>query len=190
MKSLIVNDAKNPRWADVEHTSINLDVDFDHLDEIYVPFTASLSDTEIHGQELFVLAANGEFGPVAEYVPPPAPSVESCLAQIDAKAEQVRLRYITPGAGQAATYILKQMQAEAFKAAGYAGQVPALVQAEASATGESALAACDRILLEAALWSAKGAQIEEVRRTWKIAIAVSVDRTADLAAAQAALDAL
>ena len=65
--------------------------------------------------------------PVPEPVPEPEPeplTVAQACAEIDGIAESVRLKYITPGAGQAATYITKQIQAEKFKAAGYTG--PAL----------------------------------------------------------------
>jgi hypothetical protein len=46
-----VNSAKNPIWANQEHTAINLDVDFDHLDEEYVPCTVSLDDAYDHIKE-------------------------------------------------------------------------------------------------------------------------------------------
>lgn len=47
-----------------------------------VPFTASIYDTEPHGRELFTRASQGEFGPVAPYVPPmiPDPTPEETLA--------------------------------------------------------------------------------------------------------------
>ncbi len=105
---------------------------------------------------------------------PAAPSfaeqLDGAHRAIDAKAEEVRLRYITPGAGQAATYLVKERQAEEFRAAGYAGAVPAMVQAEVSATGASAQAACDLILGQRDAWIAKAAQIEEVRRRRKVAL--------------------
>jgi len=47
-----------------------MDVDFDELDEIYVPFTAYKNDCEPHSVDLFNRAVAGEFGPVGEYQAP------------------------------------------------------------------------------------------------------------------------
>lgn len=60
------------RWADAEHTRINMTVLFEELAEQYgpVPFTACPNDTEAHGRELFERAVAGEFGEIAEYEPP------------------------------------------------------------------------------------------------------------------------
>ena len=41
-----------------------------------VPFTASPVDIVAHGREIFERCAAGEFGEVAEYVAPPAPTIE------------------------------------------------------------------------------------------------------------------
>jgi hypothetical protein len=68
-----VNNAKNPIWANEEHTAINLYVDFDHLDEEYVPCTVSLNDAYDHIKDLFLKASNGDFGSIAEYVAPIIP---------------------------------------------------------------------------------------------------------------------
>lgn len=65
------NNAKNLIWANQEHTAINLEVDFDHLEEEYVPCTVSLDDAYEHIKELFLKAINGDFGDIAEYVAPP-----------------------------------------------------------------------------------------------------------------------
>lgn len=65
-----INAAKNPRWGDPTGFRIDMDVDFDELDEVYVPFTAYQNDSEPHSVELFNRASSGEFGPIADYVPP------------------------------------------------------------------------------------------------------------------------
>lgn len=62
--------AHSPTWTDVEHTAIQLQVDFDGIGE--VPFVASPTDVEAHGRELFTRAVAGDFGIVADYVPPTA----------------------------------------------------------------------------------------------------------------------
>jgi hypothetical protein len=61
--------AKDPVWANVEHTMIDLKIKWDFLRE-ELPFTASPTDVEAHGRSLFEAAKNGQFGEVAKYVPP------------------------------------------------------------------------------------------------------------------------
>ena len=62
--------AKDPKWANAEQTLIDLTIKWEGIAE-ELPFTASPNDTEAHGRALFAAAQAGEFGPVAEYVPPP-----------------------------------------------------------------------------------------------------------------------
>lgn len=155
------------------------------------PGTASYApaDAAFAGLEALVAAK-------AARAAPPAPTFAeqraAAIRQIDAMAEAVRLRYITPGAGQAATYMLKEQQAEAFKAAGYAGTPPGMVQAEVDATGKTAQQAADFILATRDAWVAKAVQVEDARRKWDVAIgAVADGDAAGLAAAlQAGLAAL
>lgn len=64
--------AKNPRWVNAERTMIDLEIKWDAINE-ELPFTASPTDVEAHGRAIFEAAAAGQFGPVAEYVAPPAP---------------------------------------------------------------------------------------------------------------------
>jgi hypothetical protein len=71
MQTRTINDAKNPRYSDPDHTGINLEVDFDELDEVYVDFTAVPADIYPWGVELYNRALSGEFGPVADYAPSP-----------------------------------------------------------------------------------------------------------------------
>ena len=65
-----VNSARNPVWANYEKTAIDLEVDFDELDEVFVNFTASQSDPEAHGSDLYNRAVAGEFGEIADWTPP------------------------------------------------------------------------------------------------------------------------
>lgn len=61
--------AKNPKWVNAEHTLIDMEIN--HAEYGWLPFTASPTDLEEYGRNLFAAATSGEFGPVAEYVPPP-----------------------------------------------------------------------------------------------------------------------
>lgn len=120
--------------------------------------------------------------------PPPLDQVRAAAAAaIDAAAGAARARYITIAPGQEATYLIKAQQAREYRTAGYAGPVPALVQAEAAATGETAQVACDRILAEEAAWVAKAAEIESARRRGKVAVGAALDAAAVEAARDAAI---
>lgn len=58
------------QWADAAHTAIIADVAFDEHGTL--PFSASASDVEAHGREIFSRAVAGDFGPIAAF---PAPSL-------------------------------------------------------------------------------------------------------------------
>ena len=57
--------AKNPTWADSDQTLINLTVRFAEIDED-IPFTASATDVEQHGRDLYNAFVNGEHGAIAD----------------------------------------------------------------------------------------------------------------------------
>lgn len=79
----------SPQWANAEQTAIDCMVTFDHIGEP-VPFTANAQDTEQHGRDIFTRAAAGEFGEVAEYVPPvqsEAQALAACKAEAKARLE-------------------------------------------------------------------------------------------------------
>lgn len=80
--------AKNPVWANAEHTMIDLTVRFAEIPED-LPFTASPNDVEAHGRAIFAAAVAGEYGPVAEYLPPPAPTSEQLAEQARALRDQL-----------------------------------------------------------------------------------------------------
>lgn len=80
--------ARNPRWLDADHTEIELLVTFAHCGE--VPFTASAADTEEHGYYIFDRARRGEYGAVADYVPPVPPTAEELAAKKLEAAKKVR----------------------------------------------------------------------------------------------------
>jgi hypothetical protein len=82
--SLKIEVARNPVWANVEQTAINLNVKFAEFVNA-LPFTARADDIEPHGPELFASAIAGEFGPIAEYVAPP-PFVPQVVSKFQGRA--------------------------------------------------------------------------------------------------------
>ena len=66
---------KNPVWGNAEHTLIDCEVDFGHLDDEFVPFTADPSDSMEYSKTIFDECVAGQYGEIAEYVAPPAPVV-------------------------------------------------------------------------------------------------------------------
>lgn len=64
----------NLKWANEEHSMIECVVDFVKFGPS--PFGAIKGDLEPHGQEIFNRCVSGEFGPIAEYTPPPGPTEE------------------------------------------------------------------------------------------------------------------
>ena len=67
---------RNPRWANSEHTAISCAVKFDHMKQEAL-FTATPTDPEPYGREIFARAAAGEFGLVAEAEPPRSSSLHA-----------------------------------------------------------------------------------------------------------------
>jgi hypothetical protein len=77
--------AKDPCWANAEHTMIDLTIKWVEIDE-ELPFTASPSDCEEHGCAIFAAAVAGEYGAVAEFVPY-VPTQEEKAAAIRAERD-------------------------------------------------------------------------------------------------------
>lgn len=69
-------DIRFPRWLNAEHTLIECEVNFRHVTfEEWTVFCANPNDYMPYSRDIFDRCANGEFGPVAEYIaPPPADS--------------------------------------------------------------------------------------------------------------------
>lgn len=78
-----------------------------------------------------------------------ADEIAALIRQIDADADAI---YIAALGNRATEYAEAESQAQAFKDAGYAGDIPAYVQAWADATGKTAQWAADDILATAAAW--------------------------------------
>jgi hypothetical protein len=65
---------RNCKWAHADHSSIECEVMFDDITfEEWSPFGANPLDHYEHGREIFAKAVAGEFGEIAEYIPPPPP---------------------------------------------------------------------------------------------------------------------
>jgi hypothetical protein len=75
--------AKNPKWANRSKTLINLTVRFEEIEED-LPFTASLSDPEAHGKEIYQNAINEEYGAISEFQAT-KPSINVIINQIKIK---------------------------------------------------------------------------------------------------------
>lgn len=62
----------NPTWSNAEHTAIDCEVDFDDIKDEFVSFTANPLDTSNPAsKQIFDQCVAGDYGVVAEYVPPP-----------------------------------------------------------------------------------------------------------------------
>lgn len=69
----ILTSLTNPRWANAEQTMIDCEITTSQFGDEVLPFTASATDVEAHGRSIFADIVAGTYGPIAEYVPPPAP---------------------------------------------------------------------------------------------------------------------
>lgn len=96
------------------------------------------------------------------------------LVEIDAAAERARLRFMTPGAGQALEYQATEAEARAYDGTGGAEEWPWLAAEQAAlaasgATVSLADVAADIIVLADA-WRTIGATIKTLRRTAKLQV--------------------
>lgn len=57
----------------------SIDLEIEHPVYGWIPFTASASDPETYGREIFAEAQAGDYGAVAAYVAPPEPTMEELL---------------------------------------------------------------------------------------------------------------
>jgi len=122
---------------------------------------------------------------------PPEPTLEELKVQLrsalDTAAEFERLKYITPGAGQAMTYQAKAAEAKAFVASEdpQPSDFP-MLSAEVGITADSLAEVAQIVVAAYAQWQMIGAEIESARLGGKAAIASAEDADA----AQAAYDAV
>lgn len=97
-------------------------------------------------------------------------------AQIDSLAEDERLKYITPGVGQAMTYQQKVDEARAFKSDPQSGGFPVL-SSEVGITAPTLNEVADIVLAAFAQWQQIGATIESIRLGAKRDIDAAEDET-------------
>jgi hypothetical protein len=69
----ILKTVSNPIWVNAEQTAINCEITTSQFGDEILPFTASLSDVELHGQLIFADIVSGKYGPIADYVAPLIP---------------------------------------------------------------------------------------------------------------------
>ncbi|MBY9062295.1 hypothetical protein K7957_05045 [Sphingomonas yunnanensis] len=89
-------------------------------------------------------------------------------ARVDQEAEALRMRYLTPGAGQAMTYTRKEAEARAWTVDSTAATP--FLSAEATARGISLAQLAPEVIAQADAWVPLGAAIEAVRMGTKAAI--------------------
>ena len=62
--------ARNPKWGDSAQTWIDVEVNFDDLEEEFVGCGVRASGDEPHIHDLYARCIAGEFGPIATYTAP------------------------------------------------------------------------------------------------------------------------
>lgn len=112
----------------------------------------------------------------------PVPTVQACLARIDADTDVI---YGAMLGNRAEEYTLAANEAQAFKAAGYSGAVPGSVQSWATAKGWTPTQAADDILATAAQWIGAQSAIRAQRLLRKEQVRTATD-AAGITAAMAA----
>jgi hypothetical protein len=130
--------------------------------------------------------------PIAVY--PAVPSLiqvkAGLCASVDAQADVAYIAIGGPSPGRLAEYQQADIDARAFKAAGYTGEVPETVQCQCIASGMTPEQAADDIIATAANWNAALVAIRSARLIGKGK--VNAAETEDLANAEAksAIDAI
>ncbi len=114
----------------------------------------------------------------APTTPATADDIAAAIKEVDALCDAKRNRYISVGSLVVEEYRLAAKQAQAYKAAGYSGQVPASVQSWATAKGWAAQQAADDILATEAAWMAVLAAIRNIRLPAKEQARVATTREA------------
>lgn len=87
---------KNPKWKNPSHTLLECEVDFDDLEEEFVPFLAVASGDYPHTHEIFARCVAGEFGSIAEYVPPADITGEEALTWVRHKRDHILTSEVDP----------------------------------------------------------------------------------------------
>lgn len=134
------------------------------------------------------MVTGGELSPPSNPDPISLFDVKAALKhEVDTNAETERLKYITPGNGQAMTYQQKVTEAQAFKTATYpqTSDYP-ILSSEVGITAETLDDVANVVLAAFAQWQQIGAMIESIRLGAKR----DIDAAEDEAAARAIVDAI
>lgn len=67
-----IESVTNLQWQNAEHTNFSCDVKYQEFNEVH-PTGVNATDQYGHIQELWAKGNAGEYGVIAEYVPPPEP---------------------------------------------------------------------------------------------------------------------
>lgn len=105
--------------------------------------------------------------------PPPLGAVLKAVMDIDKVADEVRYKFIGDAA-RIKEYDTANQEAEAYKAAGYSGDVPQSVKSWAEAKGWTGQSAADDILATAAAWNAVLYGIRDARLKGKELVRAAV----------------
>ena len=79
---------RNPKWVNQDHTMVDCEVNFNHLPDEFVPFTADPTDVMEYSKTIFDECVAGDYGPIADYVAPPvlpsqpAPTKEELMSKL------------------------------------------------------------------------------------------------------------
>jgi hypothetical protein len=69
-----IESVTNLEWKNAEHTNFSCNVKYAEFNEVH-PAGVNATDAYSHIQELWAKGNAGEYGIIAEYVPPPEPTV-------------------------------------------------------------------------------------------------------------------
>lgn len=69
-----IESVTNLEWCDAEHTFFSCNVKYAEFNEVH-PAGVNAIDPYAHIQELWTKGNAGEYGVIAEYVPPPEPEI-------------------------------------------------------------------------------------------------------------------
>lgn len=105
--------------------------------------------------------------------PPPAAAIIRAVIDIDKVADEIRYKFIGDAA-RIKEYDTANQEATAFKAGGYAGDVPQSIKSWAEAKEWTNQAAADDILATAAAWNAVLYSIRDVRLKGKESVRSAV----------------
>jgi len=70
LMNITYTNARNPKWGNPAKNFIDIEVNFSHIDEEYVPFSANPLDSMSYGVEIYNKAVAGDFGTIGDYTPP------------------------------------------------------------------------------------------------------------------------